>query len=561
MKAEKSSRQADGLGPSLDEARLRRVFDATTGLHRARSLAGLLQEVVESATSLVGAKYGALGVIDPAGQRLEQFITTGVDDATHRTIGELPQGRGLLGALIREAKPLRLRDMSEDPRSVGFPAGHPPMRSFLGVPVRLRGRSFGNLYLTEKEEGEFTDADREVVELLATQAAIAIENARLYDSARRWARQLDSLNEIAAALVGELELPRLLEVIADRLRELLDARVVLMELRMSNGRVRVEGVSGDERARGLMGMRSPQGAKSHHVLARKRSERVDSALEDPEMDPEGAALLLEAQALLLVPLIVRGEAIGVITVADKEGRDPRFSDEDLRLAEAFAARAAAAVELTRRVSRDTVRSILQAQETERARLSRELHDQTGQALAALKLGLGRTRRAQTLEAARDSLGELDQLLGEALTDLRTIAVELRPAALDEFGLVAALERLGRLIRDSHPIAVQLVATLEEGERLPDEIETALYRIVQEALSNVVKHAEASRVHIAIIRRDQLVIATIEDDGRGFDPLRVSPDRLGLTGIRERAAIFNGRALVESIPGRGSTITAELPLTL
>jgi signal transduction histidine kinase len=329
---------------------------------------------------------------------------------------------------------------------------------------------------------------------------------------------------------------------------------------MSNGRLRVEGASG-ESASGLLGMISPEGSKGHHVLARKRSERVDSALEDPEMHPEGESLSLEAQALLLVPLIVRGEAIGVITVADKEGRDPRFSDEDLRLAEAFAARAAAAVELTRRVSRDTVRTVLQAQETERARLSRELHDQTGQALAALKLGLGRARRAETLEGARDSLGELDALLGEALADLRTIAVELRPAALDEFGLVPALERLARTIRDSHPVEVQLVATLEEGERLPDEIETALYRIVQEALSNVVKHSEASRVDIAVVRRDQLVIATVEDDGRGFDPLRTSPERLGLTGIRERASIFGGRALIESIPGRGTTITAELPLSI
>ena len=234
-------------GSGVGEAQLWRVIEAARGIHRARSLDALLLDVVERAAGLVGARYGALGVIDPGGTYLEQFVTVGLDDEARGRIGEPPRGEGILGVVIDDAVTLRLHDMSEDPRSVGFPPGHPPMKSFLGVPIMLRGHAFGNLYLTEKDHGDFTQEDERVVELLASQAAVAIENARLYDTSRRWARQLDSLNEVASALVGELDLERLLAVIADRLRELLDARVVIIDLRMPDGSLRVEGASGGAR--------------------------------------------------------------------------------------------------------------------------------------------------------------------------------------------------------------------------------------------------------------------------------------------------------------------------
>ena len=540
------------------EDQLRRVIEAARGIHRARSLDTLLREVVESAAELVGARFGALGVIDPTGTYLEQFITVGVDDLTRARIGDLPRGQGILGVLIRDATPLRLDDMSEDPRSAGFPPGHPPMKSFLGVPIMLRGHAFGNLYLTEKAPGGFTDQDQELVELLASQAAVAIENARLYDTARRWTRQLDSLNELGTTLVTELDLDRLLEVVADRLRALLDARVVLIDLRLPDGSLRVEGASGEGAGR-LVGTISPAESKSHQVMRRMRSERVDSALEDPEIHPEGEAQQLDVQAGLWVPLIVRGEAIGVIAAADKTGRDPRFSDEDLRLAEAFGSRAAGAVELTRRVSRGTVRSMLQAQELERARLSRDLHDQTGQALAALLLGLNAARRADTLEDAQASLADLDGIVREALADVRSIAVRLRPAALDELGLGAALERLAGTVGDGESTQVSVTTTLNDERRLPAEIETAVYRIVQEAAANAIRHGGAGRVDVTVVTRPDIVIATVEDDGCGFDPAAVAAGRLGLAGMRERAGLFGGRLQIESTPGRGATVTVELPL--
>src|SRR4051812_45536249 len=227
-----------------ESERLRTLLETGIALSSELSLDAVLERIVEAAAELTGARYAALGVIDRAGTGLERFVTAGIDEETRTTIGEPPHGRGILGVLIREAKPLRLHDLTEDPRSVGFPPGHPPMRTFLGVPVVLRGVSFGNLYLTEKEAGDFTDEDEELVTVLAAQAAVAVENARLYESTSRWSRQLESLNEVGNALVSEVDLPALLELIAARLRELVRARLVLISLPDGAGQLRVESASG-----------------------------------------------------------------------------------------------------------------------------------------------------------------------------------------------------------------------------------------------------------------------------------------------------------------------------
>jgi GAF domain-containing protein len=189
-----------------EQSRLHRLIEAGIALSSELSLDALLQRLAETAAELTGARYAALGVIDPTGRELERFLTHGIDPETHAAIGDLPRGRGILGVLIRESRPLRLGEIAQDPRSVGFPPHHPPMKTFLGVPVMLRGVAYGNLYLTEKEGGaDFTGEDEEIVTLLASQAAVAIENARLYESSRAWARQLESLNEITAAMVSEVE--------------------------------------------------------------------------------------------------------------------------------------------------------------------------------------------------------------------------------------------------------------------------------------------------------------------------------------------------------------------
>jgi GAF domain-containing protein len=400
--------------------RLRILVDAGIALSSELSLDALLQRIVDTAAELTGARYAALGVIDKAGQSLERFLTTGVDAETHAAIGERPRGRGVLGVLIREARPLRLHDLAEDPRSVGFPRHHPPMRTFLGVPIVLRGVAYGNLYLTEKEGGgDFTPEDEELTQLLAAQAAVSIENARLYENSTRWLRQLESLNEVGLALASELELEPLLGIVARRLRELVDARLVLIAL-PSGDTLRVAAAEG-EGSEGVVGMQLDfGGSKAGRVLERGRSERIDSVLDDPEID-QGAARRLGVHSALFVPLVARGRAIGVVIAHDRNGPNDRFSDDDVRLTETLAARAAIAVDLSERVGRDVLRRVVQAQEAERKRLARELHDETGQALTSILLALKPLEQVGDDRVA-EAVASVRELVVSTLQDVRRLAV-------------------------------------------------------------------------------------------------------------------------------------------
>jgi signal transduction histidine kinase len=540
-----------------EKDRLRALVDAGVALASELSLDAVLQKIVEAAAELTAARYAALGVIDASGRSLDPFVVTGMDAETQALIGDPPHGRGILGALIQDARPLRLDDLTKDPRSVGFPPNHPPMRRFLGVPILLRGVAYGNLYLTEKAGGEpFTAEDEELVLMLSSQAAVAIENARLYEAATRWLKQLESLNEIANALVSEMDLPRTLDLVAARLRELVRARLVLIALPTHEGQLVVRATDG-EGADELTGMRlGEEESKAGRVLARRRSERVDSMIDDVEVDQD-VSRRLGARTGLYVPMILRDRPIGIIAAHDKESGDARFSDEDVRLAEAFAARAAVAVDLSERVARDALRRVVSAQELERQRLARELHDETGQALTSILLGLKSLEDAADEDDLADSTSRLRELVVTTLQDVRRLAVELRPKALDDFGLVPALERLVETFREQTGIDVDLEPRLGDDRLLP-EVETALYRITQEALTNVVKHAHASRVSIVLTRRDGSVSAVIEDDGRGFAEEQGSENGLGLLGMRERVALVDGRLSVESSPGAGTTLSIEVP---
>jgi signal transduction histidine kinase len=540
----------------VTQERTRALVEAGIALSSELSLEAVLQKLVETAAALTGARYAALGVLDASGQHLERFLTSGVDEETRRAIGEVPAGRGILGVLIRDAAPLRLHDLSDDPRSVGFPPGHPPMRTFLGVPVLLRGTAYGNLYLTDKAGGlDFAQEDEDALVMLASQAAVAIENARLYESATRWSRQLESMNELMAVLVTEFDLGKLLNLVVERLRGLIGARTVTLSLPHGDG-ARIEAVAG-EGAEDFVGMGLPPRSKTVRVLARGRSERVDSVLDDPEVD-QTSARRLEMSTGLYVPIVVRGETIGVIGAHDKLDPDPRFTDDDLRLAETFAARAAVAIDLSRRVARDALERVVAAQELERRRLARELHDETGQALTSILLGLSGIEDSPDEASLRAAVGEVRDRVRSTLQDVRRLAVELRPSALDDFGLVPALERLLDGFAEQTGIAVEFEPALA-GVRLPAEVETALYRIVQESLTNVVKHADARRVSVVATRKRDSVSVVVEDDGVGFEPERAREGGLGLLGMRERVALLGGRVTVESRPGAGTTFVAEVPL--
>jgi signal transduction histidine kinase len=537
------------------ESRFKALVEAGISVSSELSLDAVLRRIVEAAAELTDARYAALGVIDPTGLGLERFLVTGMDAALQEAIGEEPHGRGILGVLIRDARPLRLPDLARHPASVGFPPNHPPMTSFLGVPILLRSVAYGNLYLTEKRTGEFTQEDEDVISLLAAQAAVAIENARLYESSTRWSQQLESLIEVGNALSEELELPRVLQLVADRVRDLIGASDVFIGL-PAGGRLLVQAASGDG-AGEIVGRELPERSKSARVLERRRSERVDSLIDDPEVEQDFARRL-GARAGLFVPMLVRGEPIGVIVAHDKQGGDPRFTQEDLRLAETFAARAAVAADLSTRVARDAMARVVDAQELERKRLARELHDETGQALTSVLLGLRAIEEAGSQDEARAATERLRELIVGTLHDVRSLAVELRPKALDDFGLVPALERLTATFTERTGIPVELEAVLGE-ERLPPAVETELYRIVQEALTNVIKHARASRVSVLLRRKRASVAAVIEDDGVGFEPGDSRDGGLGLIGMRERIALLDGRLTIESSADGGTSVVAEVPL--
>jgi len=416
---------------------------------------------------------------------------------------------------------------------------------------------FGDLYLAEKEDGqEFTEEDQELVTLLANQTGITIEKVRINEGAHHWIRQLETLNELTRSVLEERDLFSLLTLVAQRLRVLIDARGVLISLPASPGALRVVVAEGEDLA-DLVGSDVPSESKHARVLARATGERIDSLLTDPEVD-QASAQRIGAMTALLVPLVFQQRAIGVISAFNKEGSDPRFTDDDVRLAEALGSLAALAVHLSERVARETVDAIIEGQEAERSRIARELHDETGSALTAFLLGLAAIDEAATLEDARAATTALRKNVRNALQNVGRLAFALRPPVLDEFGLVPALRDLSGGVEDQGGPRVQLDVDLPTGMRLPPKLETAIFRSTQEALTNVVKHARANSVRIALACRDRSVTLTVEDDGRGFAPEQTPTAGFGLVGMRERVASANGTLRIESSPAAGTRLTIELP---
>ncbi len=384
----------------LDEHRLARLIDAGRGLMSELDLETVLDRLLQTAADLTGARYVALGVLDEGRRELARFLTRGIDEDTHRAIGDLPRGRGILGVLIDDPRPLRLDDVGDHPRSYGFPPGHPPMRSFLGVPILIRGEAWGNLYLTEKAGGEpFALDDEEAVIVLADWAAIAIENAGLYrevtvrrEELERAVRGLQATAAIARAIGGETELDRILELVVKRGRALMEAHDVLIMLREGDELVIAAGAGHVQIANTA---RLPlAGSTAGQVLAEGRSRRIADAARELLIPPDQLGLD-HASTALLVPLVYRGQSLGVLAAFDRLDGDGAFTRDDEQLLEAFAAQAATAVATAKSVEADRRRRSLAATEAERHRWARELHDETLQALGGLKVLLSsatQTRR-------------------------------------------------------------------------------------------------------------------------------------------------------------------------
>jgi len=552
--------------PVLDEPRLRRLIDAGRGLIAKRDVEAVLQQLLDVAREITGARYAAVGVLDDRRQELERFITAGIDAATHRMIGELPRGRGILGLLIEEPRPLRLDHIGDHPRSYGFPSAHPEMETFLGVPVVIREEVWGNLYLTDKEGGEpFTDADEESTVILADWAAIAIDNARLYasverrrDHLERAVRGLDTTVAIAQALGGETNLSRILELIVKRARALVGARTLVIMLEQEDQLVFAAGAG--ELPAGVHDQRLPiEGTVAGQVLRSQRSERLSDARS--ALRSSLKLLGLEADSALLVPLAFRGRSVGVLVAFDHIGDEASFDREDERLLGAFAASAATAVATGKSVEEQRLRQSIEASEQERRRWARELHDETLQSLAGLRVGLSSALRGSE-EELRAAVESAVENVAEEIANLRTLIIELRPAALDEYGAAAAIESLAERTAARQGIAVDAHVDMpwergEEPTRHTPELESTVYRLVQESLTNAVRHAGASRVRIHVTERDGCLDVAVTDDGQGFD-LDAQPTGFGLMGMRERVKLADGELDIETGPA-GTTVHARLPV--
>ena len=555
----------------LDERRLRRILDVGRSVVAELNLEALLRRVLDEARDLTGARYAALGILDERRAELERFITSGIAPERHAEIGDLPRGRGVLGVLIEDPRPLRLDDVSDHPRSYGFPVGHPPMRAFLGVPIVIRGEAFGNLYLAEKADGGGFDADdEEAIVLLAGWAAVAIDNARSYTREHRRRHELeqalramDATTAIARAVGGETDLERVLELIAKRARALVEARGVLILLR--EGDELAVATTAGSLAGGLDGVRVPvEGSVSGRVMLERRAETLADARAELRF---ALGERLDATTGLLVPLVFRGRPLGVLCAFDRggvgeEAGGERFTHEDERLLESFAASAATAVATAQTVASEGLRRSIEASERERQRWARELHDETLQELAGLKVLLAGARRSDDIDRVHGAIGAAIEQIDTEIAGLRRLIADLRPAALDAFGLRPALEGLAERVTATSGLDVELDVALagdaDDGAARPrGEVEDAVYRLVQEALTNAVKHADASTVAVSVRERGGRLEVAVRDDGAGFDPTAATSG-FGLLGMRERMALLDGRVTVTAAPGEGTTVAASVP---
>jgi signal transduction histidine kinase len=545
------------------------ILDVARSVLAELDLDVVLERVVEAARELTEARYAALGVLDENKTGLARFLTKGVDADAHAAIGSLPRGRGVLGALIDNPLPLRLVDVGEHSRSYGFPHGHPPMSTFLGVPIVVAGTPFGNLYLTEKARGaEFSDADEQAVRLLAEFAGVAIDHARRYTGARqrrdeleRAVAALEATTQIARAVGGETDPEVVLALVAKRGRALVSARALLIEL--VEGEELVVAAGAGELPAGLVGQRvAVADTAAADAMRTRRVQRVEEQL-GARFDEHGAGGHgLQVAAGLVVPLIFRGQTHGVLVALDRLREGPAFSAEDERLLEAFATSAATAVATARSVAFERQRQRIAAAESERYRWARELHDDTLQSLSALRIGLSVAGRSEELATVKQALAQAVDQLEESIANLRALITDLRPASLDELGVPAAVEALAeRSIRRGIDVDLSIDLAYEHGRaatRHTPEVETALYRIVQEALTNATKHGHAKRAVVEIHEDDAAVRLSVSDDGDGFD-VNVSSGGFGLLGMRERIALLGGDLHVDSAPGRGTTIDVCIPV--
>ncbi|WP_030176634.1 GAF domain-containing sensor histidine kinase [Spirillospora albida] len=529
--------------------RVHALLEAVVSIGSELDLDAVLRRITEAATTLVDARYGALGVIGEEGERLVQFFTVGVTDEEIAAMGHWPHGHGILGLLIKDPRPLRLADLGEHPESYGFPANHPPMRTFLGVPIRVRDEVFGNLYLTEKEGGgEFEDEDEAVVTALATAAGVAIENARLYEEARRRERWLEASAEISTALLSGVALHDVTTLVARRAHEIAGAAFAAVALADDDREGFVVEAADGEDADLLTGIRLPVG---HSIAGKAYNDGVAFRVPDGAEAAREAGVPMELRIgpLLVVPLGVGASARGVIAVANPPG-GAAFSDVAQRVLEAFAGQAAVALELADR-RRDVERlAVLE----DRDRIAKDLHDTVIQRLFATAMTLMSavkiTEKRDVAVRVQRAVDDLD----DTIRQIRSSIFALQTAPDDE-----SLRSRVHAIADAAAENLGFAPSVRLDGLLDTEVDDAggeqLLAVLQEALSNVARHARATETTVVITVGDDLTLR-VEDDGVGIPE---GGRRSGLRNLRERAESRGGTFSTRPREGGGTILVWRVPL--
>jgi signal transduction histidine kinase len=537
------------------QGRLRGLLRASRVITTDLRLPMLLRLIVESACELLNARYGALGVIAPD-RTLEEFVHVGMDADAQERIGHLPTGRGLLGALIDDPRPRRVEDIARDPDAIGFPPGHPPMRTFLGVPVTVRGEVFGNLYLTDRRDGQpFTAEDEELVLALAAQAGVAIENARLFSESQQRHRWMSAAAELTSMLVTEAEHP--LDLVAARLRTA--ARAQYAAIIGSTG---ADGGAGGQGAAARVavalgaGPSDPTGAclpREGTLVGQALSDRRPILVDNPALD----ALPLErgenTASLMVVPLVgTQPERAAVVLLGRDQGL-PAFTEVDLELAATCARHVAVALELAR--ARAERERLLVAED--RGRIARDLHDHVIQRIFAVALGLQDLAQYES-PANADRLGGYVEDIDATIKDIRRTIFELRPgSAVSRGGVRAAIDKIVEEARPGLGFApgVRYLGPIDAV--VDEEFADHVYAVVRESLSNAARHAHASAVEVSVCLVGDELVVEVADDGVG---LGASSRRSGLDNLRTRAESLGGTfTIAAAADGRGMRVRWAVPL--
>jgi signal transduction histidine kinase len=507
------------------------LLEAVVAVGANLELEVVLHKIVEAAVSLVQARYGALGVIG-AGDRLAEFIPVGLEEAQIAEIDQWPQGRGILGRLIRDPRPLRLVDLAADPHSFGFPAGHPPMRSFLGVPIRIRDEVYGNLYLTEKEGGEpFDEEDETLLVALAAAAGVAIENARLYEEARRQERWLRATAEVTHELLSGAESSQVLALVTTRALELSGADLVTLAVPTGDGQRLVNTHVAGEGASKALGLVLPAGESlSGQVIATGTAVSVEDFSADERVHPVARENMPLGWAVLL-PLGAPGNVRGVLTLGRDAGSLP-LPRQAMEMVTTFAAQAGIALELAEHRQDSERLAVLQ----DRDRIARDLHDLVIQRLYATGMSLQGTVPLITRPEVGDRVSSAVDALDETIREIRSTIFSLQSHSdAKRHGLRAKI--LDVVEEMTVPLgfapSLRLVGPLDEEVTL--DAGEHLLGALREALSNAARHAAASKVEVSVECGSDLVLR-VRDNGKG---LAGSTRRSGLANLAERASGLGG----------------------